>query len=186
METYPFTDNTEKKQYELHVGDLTPKIEYIKNKNGEIYLTHTEVPSALEGKGIGSQLVEQALKDIERQGLRLVPLCPFVAGYIQKHPDWKRIVMQGINIGDPQRLSTRHPHGKENRIFKRRTDHHLAARGLPACGDLRQNAASGIPSQRTPLAQDRTRSDRPANRADQLLSVRRTELPDEYKIVSQS
>ena len=81
METYPFTDNTEKKQYELHVGDLTPKIEYIKNKNGEIYLTHTEVPSALEGKGIGSQL------------------CPFVAGYIQKHPDWKRIVMQGINIG---------------------------------------------------------------------------------------
>ena len=104
METYPFTDNTEKKQYELHVGDLTPKIEYIKHKNGEIYLTHTEVPSALEGKGIGSQLVEQALKDIERQGLRLVPLCPFVAGYIQKHPDWKRIVMQGINIGDPQRL----------------------------------------------------------------------------------
>lgn len=78
METYPFTDNTEKKQYELHVGNLTPKIEYIKNKNGEIYLTHTEVPSALEGKGIGSQLVEQALKDIERQGLRLVPLCPFV------------------------------------------------------------------------------------------------------------
>ena len=63
METYPFTDNTEKKQYELHVGNLTPKIEYIKNKNGEIYLTHTEVPSALEGKGIGSQLVEQALKD---------------------------------------------------------------------------------------------------------------------------
>ena len=54
METYPFTDNTEKKQYELHVGNLTPKIEYIKNKNGEIYLTHTEVPSALEGKGIGS------------------------------------------------------------------------------------------------------------------------------------
>lgn len=99
METYSFTDNTEKKQYELHVGNLTPKIEYIKNKNGEIYLTHTEVPSALEGKGIGSQLVEQALKDIKRQGLRLVPLCPFVAGYIQKHPDWKRIVMQGINIG---------------------------------------------------------------------------------------
>ena len=45
METYPFTDNTEKKQYELHVGNLTPKIEYIKNKNGEIYLTHTAVPS---------------------------------------------------------------------------------------------------------------------------------------------
>ena len=42
--------------------------------------------------------VEKALKDIEKQGLRLVPLCPFVAGYIHKHPEWKRIVMKGIHI----------------------------------------------------------------------------------------
>ena len=41
---------------------------------------------------------EKALKDIEKQGLRLVPLCPFVAGYIHKHPEWKRIVMKGIHI----------------------------------------------------------------------------------------
>ena len=63
-----------------------------------IYLTHTEVPRELEGKGIGSQLVEKTLQDIERQGLRLVPLCPFVAAYIKKHPEWRRIVMKGINI----------------------------------------------------------------------------------------
>ena len=42
--------------------------------------------------------IEKALKDIEKQGLRLVPLCPFVAGYIHKHPEWKRIVMKGIHI----------------------------------------------------------------------------------------
>ena len=69
-----------------------------KTKNGEIYLTHTEVPSALEGKGVGSSLVRLALEDIERQQLRLVPLCPFVAGYVQKHPEWKRLVMEGVNI----------------------------------------------------------------------------------------
>lgn len=77
---------------------LIPRIEYIKTKNGEIYLTHTEVPSALEGKGVGSSLVRLALEDIERQQLRLVPLCPFVAGYVQKHPEWKRLVMEGVNI----------------------------------------------------------------------------------------
>ena len=43
--------------------------------------------------------LEKVLKDIERQELRLVPLCPFVAGYIKKHPDWRRIVMKGINVG---------------------------------------------------------------------------------------
>ena len=88
----------ERHQYEFHVDQYTPKIEYIKSTNGEIYLTHTEVPTQLGGKGIGSQLVEKALKDIEKQGLRLVPLCPFVAGYIHKHPEWKRIVMKGIHI----------------------------------------------------------------------------------------
>ena len=98
MESYELIDNTENKQYEFHIGKFLAKIEYIKTNNGEIYLTHTEVPVALEGKGIGSQLAEKVLTDIEKQGLRLVPLCPFVAGYIKKHPDWRRIVMRGINI----------------------------------------------------------------------------------------
>jgi predicted GNAT family acetyltransferase len=95
---YELIDNEERRQYEFHVEKYTPKIEYMKSTNGEIYLTHTEVPTQLGGKGIGSQLVEKALKDIEKQGLRLVPLCPFVAGYIHKHPEWKRIVMKGIHI----------------------------------------------------------------------------------------
>lgn len=99
MDDYELINNTENHQYEFHIGKLVPKIEYIKSKNGEIYLTHTEVPVQLEGKGVGSQLVEKVLKDIERQELRLVPLCPFVAGYIKKHPDWRRIVMKGINVG---------------------------------------------------------------------------------------
>ena len=95
---YKLIDNEERHQYELHVDPYTPKIEYIKSTDGEIYLAHTEVPTQLGGKGIGSQLVEKALKDIEKQGLRLVPLCPFVAGYIHRHPEWKRIVMKGIHI----------------------------------------------------------------------------------------
>ena len=61
---YKLIDNEERHQYEFHVDKYTPKIEYIKSTNGEIYLTHTEVPTQLGGKGIGSQLVEKALKDI--------------------------------------------------------------------------------------------------------------------------
>lgn len=98
MENYELIDHTEARQYEFRIGNLVPRIEYIKSKNGEIYLTHTEVPAGLEGKGVGSALVAQALADIERRQLRLVPLCPFVAAYIQRHPEWKRIVMKGINI----------------------------------------------------------------------------------------
>ncbi|MDU1891890.1 MAG: GNAT family N-acetyltransferase [Dysgonomonas sp.] len=96
MENYDLIDNVEQKQYEFHVGEYLPKIEYIKTKNGEIYLTHTEVPIALEGQGIATQLVEKVLADIESKDLKLVPMCPFVAKYIKKHPDWKRIVLRGV------------------------------------------------------------------------------------------
>lgn len=65
MENYKLIDNVALHQYEFRIGDLIPRIEYIKTKNGEIYLTHTEVPSALEGKGVGSSLVRLALEDIE-------------------------------------------------------------------------------------------------------------------------
>ena len=95
---YDLVNNHEQKQYEFHIDGFVPRIEYIKTNNGEIYLTHTEIPYELEGKGIGSALVEKVLRDIEEKSLRLVPLCPFVAGYIQKHPEWRRIIMKGIQV----------------------------------------------------------------------------------------
>ena len=86
-EDYKLIDNEEKHRYEFQIDGKIAEIDYIKSNNGEIYLVHTEVPASLGGKGVGSQLAEKALADIERQGLRLVPLCPFVAGYIHKHPN---------------------------------------------------------------------------------------------------
>lgn len=61
-EDYELKDDVHRQQYEFRIGNYTPKIEYIKSINGEIYLTHTEVPRELEGKGIGSQLVEKHYK----------------------------------------------------------------------------------------------------------------------------
>jgi hypothetical protein len=90
-------DNEKDKQYEFHIDGVIAKIEYIRAKD-KIYLTHTEVPNELEGKGIASALVKEVLEDIEKRELTLIPMCPFVAGYIQRHPDWKKLVLKGINI----------------------------------------------------------------------------------------
>jgi len=91
-------DNEAAKRYEFHIDGQIPHIEYIKAK-GKIFLTHTEVPKVLEGKGIGSSIIKAALEDIKAKDLILVPLCPFVAGYIKKNPEWKELVLKGINIG---------------------------------------------------------------------------------------
>ena len=94
---YELKNNRLSKQYEFHIDGLIPRIEYIRAKE-KIFLTHTEVPAGLEGKGIGSALIKAVLEEIERQDLTLVPLCPFVAGYIKEHPEWKKLVLKGINI----------------------------------------------------------------------------------------
>ena len=91
------TDNASKKQFELVSGGYTSRIEYMLVGN-KIFLTHTEVPTELEGKGIGSKIVKLVLEEIESRKLKLIPLCPFVAKYISKHPEWKRILADDVNI----------------------------------------------------------------------------------------
>ncbi|MCQ5209178.1 GNAT family N-acetyltransferase, partial [Bacteroides thetaiotaomicron] len=70
-EDYKLIDNEEKHRYEFQIDDKIAKIAYIKSNNGEIYLVHTEDPASLGGRGVGSQLAEKPVADIERQGLRL-------------------------------------------------------------------------------------------------------------------
>lgn len=96
-EEYILIDNEDKHQYEFRIDDKIAKMEYVKSASGEIYLIHTEVPAGLGGRGVGSQLAEKVLTDIERQELRLVPLCPFVAGFIHKFPEWRRVVMRDVH-----------------------------------------------------------------------------------------
>ena len=94
---FQLIDNEEKRRYEFRVGDLIAFSEYIRAKD-KIYLTHTEVPNELAGKGIGTKLIGAVLEDIKRKDLTLVPLCPFVALFLQRNPEWKSLVMKGIKI----------------------------------------------------------------------------------------
>ena len=58
-----------------------------RQQKGRIAFTHTNVNPAYEGRGFGGRLAEAALADARRQGLTVVPLCPFIAWYIEQHPE---------------------------------------------------------------------------------------------------
>lgn len=60
--------------------------------DGKIIFTHTGVPDALGGQGIGSMLARAGLDYARAQNLSVVPLCSFIAGYIQKHPEYQDLV----------------------------------------------------------------------------------------------
>jgi uncharacterized protein len=55
---------------------------------GVITFVHTEVPAELGGKGIGSKLIQAALDQVRADGLKVIAQCPFVKGWIGKHPDY--------------------------------------------------------------------------------------------------
>lgn len=48
---------------------------------------HTEVPKSMEGRGVGSELVRQALAHVRELGAKIRPICPFTAAYIRRHPE---------------------------------------------------------------------------------------------------
>jgi hypothetical protein len=80
-------DNTELHRFELDADGQVAYSNY-KRDGGVITIMHTEVPPALNGKGIGSALARGLLAIVRAQGLKVVPRCPFVAGYIAKHPEY--------------------------------------------------------------------------------------------------
>ncbi len=79
-------NNIDDSRYELHVDDGLAIAAYDR-REGAVVFTHTQVPAALEGRGIASRLIKGALDDVRAQGLKVVPLCEFVAAYLDRHPD---------------------------------------------------------------------------------------------------
>ena len=79
--------NDARTRYELSVDGKLAVSEYNRLANAVMF-THTEVPEALEGPGVGAALVRGALDDVRAQGLRVIPLCPFVTAFIRRHPEY--------------------------------------------------------------------------------------------------
>jgi uncharacterized protein len=85
-------DVPEKSRYELRLDGHLIGLAAYRRRDGRIAFTHTEVDESCQGCGFGSRLAAAALDDARRQGLRVLPLCPFVAHYVETHPEYQELV----------------------------------------------------------------------------------------------
>lgn len=85
--------NKAEHRFELTIEGSTSFIDY-RRKGNIIYLIHTETPPEAEGKGIASALVEKTLRYTDEHHFKIVPLCRFVQSYLQKHPEWNRLLTE--------------------------------------------------------------------------------------------
>ena len=80
-------DNPERHRFEIALGDGQFAFAEYTLPAGKIMFTHTEVPQSHEGSGIGTVLIEAGLAAARERGLKVIPICPFFAAYMQKHAE---------------------------------------------------------------------------------------------------
>ncbi|MBZ5858703.1 GNAT family N-acetyltransferase [Flavihumibacter profundi] len=89
-ESFDITDNKQQQQFQLVVNGEMAYLEY-RWHNGKIALMHTYVPESLEGKGIASALAKYALEYARTEQIKIIVYCPFVAKYLERHPEYNTL-----------------------------------------------------------------------------------------------
>jgi predicted GNAT family acetyltransferase len=94
------SDNRPELRYELFVGgELAGLIRYRRLPDA-LALVHTEVEPVFEGRGLAARLVSGALADIRERGLHVVPICPYVREYLERHPENRDLIVADTDPPD--------------------------------------------------------------------------------------
>ncbi len=87
----PVVDNKLKSRFELETENDVAFADYVRSGD-TITFTHTLVPEHIRERGSASKIAKFALDQARAEGLKVVPQCPFIAAYIQKHPEYESLV----------------------------------------------------------------------------------------------
>ena len=105
-------DNTEYRRYEARLDGQLAGFSQYRLRPGQLVFTHTKVDPAFEGRGVGSRLVRWELDDARRRGLKVVPVCPFVRAFIERHDDYADLLAPR-HAGDGPEAGTSQEAGTE-------------------------------------------------------------------------
>jgi uncharacterized protein len=85
-------DNPEASRFEVLVDGEVAGFTGYRRADGAVAFTHTVIDQAFEGRGLGSVLARGALDTTREAGSPVLPFCPFIRGYIQRHPAYLDLV----------------------------------------------------------------------------------------------
>ncbi len=85
-------DAPERDRYELSIDGEVAGFTAYRSRPGLIAFIHTEIDERLQGHGLGDRLIRFALKDARARGLAVLPFCPFVKAFIERHREFEALV----------------------------------------------------------------------------------------------
>ncbi|WP_062214885.1 GNAT family N-acetyltransferase [Streptomyces sp. NBRC 109706] len=84
-------DNDQRSRFEAWVdGEFAGFADHVRTGDLVVY-PHTEVRAEFEGRGVGGALARTALEDADRRGLRVLATCPFIIGWLERHPEYQHL-----------------------------------------------------------------------------------------------
>ena len=89
--------NEGRSRFELQLSGAQAFVDFIEIGK-KIVFTHTEVPVGFEGEGIGSLLAQHVIDYARHKKLEVIPLCPFIAAWLRKHPDQQDVLSPDIEL----------------------------------------------------------------------------------------
>ena len=85
-------DVPDRRRFEILVDGKRAGFAAYRRREQTVELTHTEVDPAYQGQGLAGRLAATGLDQARADGLRVVPTCPYIASYIESHPDYADLV----------------------------------------------------------------------------------------------
>lgn len=86
--------NAQAGRFEIRSAGQTAFSKYLLAAD-KMIIEHTEVPAALQGKGLAGKIVSAALDHARAQHLKVMPLCPYAAAFIRRHAQYQDLVVEG-------------------------------------------------------------------------------------------
>jgi predicted GNAT family acetyltransferase len=91
-ETLKIENNESAQRFEVRIDGHEAFVQYRYTDGGDLVLSHTEVPPALGGRGLGGKLAGAALDFARSRNLTVVVTCPFITNYINKHAEYHALL----------------------------------------------------------------------------------------------
>jgi predicted GNAT family acetyltransferase len=82
------SDHRAANRFEAHEGETLAGFAAYTRTAELVAFLHTEVDPAFEGRGVGSALARHAIEAVQAEGLRVLAVCPFVSGWLARHPEF--------------------------------------------------------------------------------------------------
>ncbi len=85
-------DDAENHRYVIEVDGEQAGLAVYHIRGDRSFFVHTEVDPGFTDRGLGSELARYALDDVRSKGRLIVPLCPFIAAFVKRHPEYQDMV----------------------------------------------------------------------------------------------